>query len=122
MIVDANFAPEREGWERYRDEFGQTVTINMEEHDVVIVGYGAHHVWIINPLTGQGYEEVSLEEFNETWHQFGSQAITVVQRAKSRGGLPNHGGGSNVSTVTGAVYGITGVRTDREWPCQGGVL
>ena len=48
------------------------------EHAVLVVGYDATHVYINNPLTGEGSQPVNRDQFLGAWQQLGDQALSVT--------------------------------------------
>jgi uncharacterized protein YvpB len=80
MITMYNFVPWHTMWQTYTDEYGHKVTINLQEHAVVVVGYDMNNLYVNNPLTGQSDEIVNKTKFLEAWEQFGQQAITIIKK------------------------------------------
>lgn len=81
VITNSHFIPESQAtgfWVTYRGPRGEKVTINWDEHAVLLVGYSPSDVFINNPLTGQSDEAVPKEDFIEAWVQMGSQAISYT--------------------------------------------
>jgi g-D-glutamyl-meso-diaminopimelate peptidase len=98
VINSYNLQPLTSGWQTYEDEFGKKITINMNEHAVLIVGYNTKYVWINNPLKSDGaYEVIPKAQFIAAWRQFGKQAITVLSKSVVKQK-------EVVDTVTSAVY------------------
>lgn len=80
VITSFYFKPQGDDWESYTDEFHHRERINVDEHAVLIVGYSPRYVWINNPAIEFGYEVVPKTPFTLAWKQFGSQAITILQK------------------------------------------
>ncbi len=54
-----------------------TVKITYSEHSVLITGYDETHVYFNDPLTGEKNKKAPIKDFEESWVQMGSQAITI---------------------------------------------
>lgn len=54
-----------------------TVKITYSEHSVLITGYDETFVYFNDPLTGEKNKKAPIKDFEESWVQMGSQAITI---------------------------------------------
>lgn len=54
-----------------------TVKITYSEHSVLITGYDETHIYFNDPLTGEKNKKAPIKDFEESWVQMGSQAITI---------------------------------------------
>jgi uncharacterized protein YvpB len=54
--------------------------ITYKEHSVLITGYDKDYIYFNDPLTGEKNKKAPLKDFEESWVQMGSQAITYLSR------------------------------------------
>lgn len=54
-----------------------TVKITYSEHSVLITGYDETSIYFNDPLTGEKNKKAPIKDFEESWVQMGSQAITI---------------------------------------------
>lgn len=54
-----------------------TVEITYSEHSVLITGYDEKYIYFNDPLTGEKNKKAPITDFEESWVQMGSQAITI---------------------------------------------
>ena len=54
-----------------------TVKITYSEHSVLITGYDETYIYFNDPLTGEKNKKAPITDFEESWVQMGSQAITI---------------------------------------------
>lgn len=54
------------------------VKITYKEHSVLLTGYDPQYVYFNDPLTGEKNKKAPLKDFEESWVQMGSQAITYL--------------------------------------------
>ena len=54
------------------------IEITYKEHSVLITGYDANYVYFNDPLTGVKNKKAPIKDFEESWVQMGSQAITYL--------------------------------------------
>ncbi|MBS4195101.1 C39 family peptidase [Lederbergia citri] len=52
------------------------VRITMKEHSVLITGYDDQFVYFNDPLTGKKNKKAPIKDFEKSWVQMGSQALT----------------------------------------------
>lgn len=52
------------------------IRITMKEHSVLITGYNQDYVYFNDPLTGIKNKKAPITDFEKSWVQMGSQAIT----------------------------------------------
>lgn len=52
------------------------IRITMKEHSVMITGYDDEYIYFNDPLTGQKNRKEPMKDFEASWVQMGSQAIT----------------------------------------------
>ncbi|WP_339162067.1 C39 family peptidase [Siminovitchia sp. FSL H7-0308] len=52
------------------------VKITMKEHSVLITGYDEKYVYFNDPLTGKKNKKAPIRDFEKSWVQMGSQALT----------------------------------------------
>lgn len=52
------------------------IRITMKEHSVIITGYDDEYIYFNDPLTGQKNRKEPMKDFEASWVQMGSQAIT----------------------------------------------
>jgi uncharacterized protein YvpB len=53
-----------------------TIDITYSEHSVLLTGYDEDYVYFNDPLTGEQNKKAPIDDFNASWVQMGSQAIT----------------------------------------------
>ncbi|KAB7666808.1 C39 family peptidase [Bacillus sp. B1-b2] len=53
------------------------IQITYSEHSVLITGYDQDYVYFNDPLTGEKNKKAPIADFEESWVQMGSQAITI---------------------------------------------
>jgi len=56
------------------------VDITYKEHSVLLTGYDKDSIYFNDPLTGEKNKKAPLKDFEESWVQMGSQAITYLSR------------------------------------------
>ncbi len=56
------------------------VDITYKEHSVLLTGYDKDYIYFNDPLTGEKNKKAPLKDFEESWVQMGSQAITYLSR------------------------------------------
>lgn len=54
-----------------------TIEITYSEHSVLITGYDEEYIYFNDPLTGEKNKKAPITDFEESWVQMGSQAITI---------------------------------------------
>ncbi|WP_400242880.1 C39 family peptidase [Niallia sp. JL1B1071] len=54
-----------------------TVKITYSEHSVLITGYDEKYIYFNDPLTEEKNKKAPITDFEESWVQMGSQAITI---------------------------------------------
>lgn len=54
------------------------VDITYKEHSVLLTGYDAQYIYFNDPLTGEKNKKAPITEFEDSWVQMGSQAITYL--------------------------------------------
>jgi uncharacterized protein YvpB len=54
------------------------VRITFKEHSVLLTGYDLQFVYFNDPLTGEKNKKAPIKDFEESWVQMGSQAITYI--------------------------------------------
>lgn len=54
------------------------VKITYREHSVLLTGYDLQYVYFNDPLTGGKNKKAPIKDFEESWVQMGSQAITYL--------------------------------------------
>ncbi|WP_312095685.1 C39 family peptidase [Niallia sp.] len=54
-----------------------TVQITYSEHSVLLTGYDETYIYFNDPLTGAKNKKAPIKDFEESWVQMGSQAITI---------------------------------------------
>ena len=54
-----------------------TVQITYSEHSVLLTGYDERYIYFNDPLTGEKNKKAPIKDFEESWVQMGSQAITI---------------------------------------------
>jgi len=54
------------------------VDITYKEHSVLVTGYDAQYIYFNDPLTGEKNRKAPITEFEDSWVQMGSQAITFT--------------------------------------------
>ncbi|KAA9012693.1 C39 family peptidase [Niallia endozanthoxylica] len=54
------------------------VNITYKEHSVLVTGYDAQYIYFNDPLTGKKNRKAPIMEFEDSWVQMGSQAITYL--------------------------------------------
>ncbi len=54
------------------------VDITYKEHSVLVTGYDAQYIYFNDPLTGKKNRKAPITEFEDSWVQMGSQAITYL--------------------------------------------
>ncbi|WP_374706863.1 C39 family peptidase [Bacillus sp. J14TS2] len=52
------------------------IHITRKEHSVLITGYDQHFVYFNDPLTGKKNKKAAIKDFEQSWLQMGSQALT----------------------------------------------
>ncbi|MBS4175941.1 C39 family peptidase [Lederbergia citrea] len=52
------------------------IRITMKEHSVLITGYDKEYVYFNDPLTGIKNKKAPIKDFEQSWVQMGSQALT----------------------------------------------
>jgi uncharacterized protein YvpB len=72
-------------YKKLDDRFFQTwntpsgkVFITYKEHSVLLTGYDSQFVYFNDPLTGEKNKKAPIKDFEESWVQMGSQAITYI--------------------------------------------
>lgn len=55
------------------------VKITYKEHSVLLTGYDQQYIYFNDPLTGVKNKKVPIKDFQESWVQMGSQAITYLR-------------------------------------------
>ncbi len=70
----ADFRPTND-WVHWRSPTG-VVRATQNEHAVLLVGYDAQHVYLNNPLNGDGAQPTDRAEFEAAWVQLGRQAVS----------------------------------------------
>lgn len=54
-----------------------TIEITYSEHSVLITCYDEEYIYFNDPLTGEKNKKAPITDFEESWVQMGSQAITI---------------------------------------------
>jgi uncharacterized protein YvpB len=54
------------------------IDITYKEHSVLLTGFDEKYVYFNDPLTGEKNKKAPIVDFEESWVQMGSQAITVL--------------------------------------------
>ncbi|AIE61101.1 C39 family peptidase [Bacillus methanolicus] len=54
------------------------VKVTFKEHSVLMTGYDHHFVYFNDPLSGEKNKKAPIKDFEESWVQMGSQAITYL--------------------------------------------
>lgn len=54
--------------------------ITYKEHSVLLTGFDKEYVYFNDPLTGEKNKKAPIMDFEESWVQMGSQAITYLPR------------------------------------------
>ena len=54
------------------------VRVTMKEHSVLITGYDRNYVYFNDPLTGKKNRKAPIDDFEKSWVQMGSQALTYL--------------------------------------------
>ncbi|WP_394235651.1 C39 family peptidase [Niallia oryzisoli] len=54
------------------------VKITYKEHSVLLTGYDSQYIYFNDPLTGVKNKKAPIKEFEDSWVQMGSQAITYL--------------------------------------------
>ncbi len=62
-------------FQTWHTESGE-IQITRKEHSVLITGYDKDFVYFNDPLTGKKNKKASIKDFEKSWVQMGSQAIT----------------------------------------------
>ncbi|WP_445489344.1 C39 family peptidase [Niallia sp. 03133] len=55
-----------------------TIKITKSEHSVLLTGYDHDFIYFNDPLTGKKNKKAPIKEFQESWVQMGSQAVTYI--------------------------------------------
>ncbi|MGP7818373.1 C39 family peptidase [Niallia sp. 01092] len=55
-----------------------TIKITKSEHSVLLTGYDDDYIYFNDPLTGKKNKKAPIKDFQESWVQMGSQAITYI--------------------------------------------
>ena len=60
------------------------IEITRKEHSVLLTGFDHEYIYFNDPLSGEKNKKAPLKDFEESWVQMGSQAITYIYpRAES---------------------------------------
>jgi len=63
-----------------KEPLSEREVLYRKEHSVLLTGYDKDYIYFNDPLTGEKNKKAPLKDFEESWVQMGSQAITYLSR------------------------------------------
>ncbi|RST76468.1 hypothetical protein D4T97_006820 [Siminovitchia acidinfaciens] len=76
VIINAEYRELPDSYFQTWETSSGPVKITMKEHSVLITGYDDRHVYFNDPLTGTKNKKAPIGDFEKSWVQMGSQALT----------------------------------------------
>ena len=76
VIINAEYRELPDSYFEIWETESGPVKITMKEHSVLITGYDEKHIYFNDPLTGKKNKKAPIQDFEKSWVQMGSQALT----------------------------------------------
>ncbi len=76
VIINAEYRELPDSYFQTWETASGPIKITMEEHSVLVTGYDDQHVYFNDPLTGKKNKKAPIGDFEKSWVQMGSQALT----------------------------------------------
>ncbi|HEY4552464.1 MAG TPA: C39 family peptidase [Bacillaceae bacterium] len=76
VIINAEYRELDESYFQTWHTSDGPVKVTMKEHSVLITGYDREYIYFNDPLTGQKNKKAPISDFEKSWVQMGSQALT----------------------------------------------
>ncbi|MFS0644273.1 C39 family peptidase [Siminovitchia sp. 179-K 8D1 HS] len=76
VIINAEYRELDDSYFETWETTSGPIKVTMKEHSVLITGYDGQYVYFNDPLTGKKNKKAPIQDFEKSWVQMGSQALT----------------------------------------------